>query len=123
MAGTEEGVGAMLLRVVRVTIAPGKAGAYWSWAKDIVRLWDEAGVRRAGGPYALKGARGEDVALWLTVHESEEQMRLEFQQLYSAGRGKALIDVRPELVAETQGSAFGEWQPGDSSAPPPPPEW
>lgn len=111
------------MRVVRVTIADGKTEAYWVWAKDIVRLWDEGGVRRAGGPYALKGDRGEDVALWLTVHDTEEQMRSEFQQLYGSGWGKELIDVRPGLVKETQGSAMPDWNPLDGSAPAAPPQW
>ena len=123
MSAKPAGGSSVFLRVVRVTIAEGKTEAYWTWSKDIVRLWDEAGVKRAGGPYAMKGERGEDVALWLTVHDNEEQMRSEFQELYGSGWGKELIEVRPGLVAETQGSAIPDWNPLDGAAPPAPPRW
>ncbi len=106
----------MHLRVVRVTIAPGKTEAYWAWSAEILKLWDEAGVVRAGGPYATKGPSGEDVGVWLTVHESEEQAGKQFQGLYEAGRGKELIALRPPLVAETTGGSFAPWD-GAGSAP------
>ena len=106
----------MHLRVVRVTIAPGRTEAYWAWSRDILELWDEAGVVRAGGPYAATGANGEDIGIWLTVHDSEQQAREQFQALYSAGRGKELIALRPPLVAETTGGSFGQWD-GRGDAP------
>ena len=107
----------MILRSVRVTIAPGKYDAYWSWAEDIVALWDAGGVRRAGGPYNLTGPGGENVALWLTVHESEEQARDEFTALYSSGRGKELIEARPALVSASESAAYTEWTPGAGDRP------
>jgi len=63
----------MQLRAVRVTIAPGKTTDYWAWAREIVALWDEHGIVRAGGPYALKGPDGEDVALWLSLHHPADE--------------------------------------------------
>ena len=106
----------MYLRCVRVTIAPGRRNDYWAWAKEILGLWEDHGVRRAGGPYSLTGAAGEDIGLWLTVHDSEQQAREQFQALYSAGRGKELIALRPPLVAETTGGSFGQWD-GRGDAP------
>lgn len=112
----------MILRAVKVTIAPGQSDAYWSWARDIVALWDEGGIRRAGGPYDLSGASGESIALWLTVHESEEAARTAFQSLYSSGRGKELIEQRPNLVSATDVTTYTEWQP-DRGAPSTAPAW
>ncbi len=106
----------MYLRVVRVTIAPGKTEAYWAWAREILQLWDAAGVVRAGGPYAATGTAGEDVGVWLTVHESEEQASQQFRELYATGRGKELIALRPPLVAETTGGSYASWD-GDGGAP------
>ncbi len=111
----------MYLRVVRARIAEGMTEAYWAWAREILALWDERGVRRAGGPYAAKDEEARDIAVWLTVHDSEEEMRDEFRLLYAEGEGKTLIERRPPLVAETTGSAHAAW---DSAGPrPPPPEW
>jgi hypothetical protein len=110
----------MQVRAVRVTIAPGKTEAYWAWAKEIVALWDAHGIKRAGGPYAFKGPGGEDVALWLTVHDGDD-IRGEFTDMYSSGRGKELIEQRPPLVSETTSTLSDDW---DLSAPPPaPPAW
>lgn len=106
----------MLLRVVRVTIAPGREADYWAWSRDILRLWDEHGVRRAGGPYAGRGAGGEHTATWLTVHESEEQAREEFRSMYSGGRGQELIALRPPLVANTTSDHYPDWD-GTGAAP------
>jgi hypothetical protein len=106
----------MLLRVVRVTVAPGKHGEYWSWAKEIVELWDSAGVRRAGGPFSSAGPAGEDIANWLTFHESEDQAREEFRALYSTVRGAELIARRPPLVSDTVTVTFPAW---DGAGPPP----
>jgi hypothetical protein len=113
----------MQLRTVRVTIAPGKTGDYWAWARDIVALWDAHGIKRAGGPYALKGPAGEDVALWLTVHDDESEIRGEFQAMYAGGRGKELIELRPPLVSETTSSLSEDWNPADGSGPPTAPAW
>jgi hypothetical protein len=113
----------MQLRTVRVTIAPGKTADYWAWARDIVALWDAHGIRRAGGPYAFKGASGEDVALWLTVHDDESEIRGEFQAMYSTGRGKELIELRPPLVSETTSSLCKDWDAADGSSAPPTPAW
>ena len=106
--------------MVRATIAPGKTAAYWAWAKQILELWDAAGVRRAGGPYAAKGADGEEIGLWLTLHETEEEMLTEFQRLYADGRGKELIAERPPLVAHTAVETYPDW---DTSGPPPAFPW
>ncbi len=102
----------MIMREVRVTIAPGKRDDYWAWARDIVELWDAHGVRRAGGPYRLQDdsdGQSRDVALWLTLHESMAEIEDEFRTLYSDGPGKALIEQRPPLVAETTHDYWDEW--------------
>ena len=99
----------MILRAVTVTIATGQQEAYWSWADEIVALWDAHGVRRAGGPYRrhLEAGRGEaDVTLWLTLHEDMAEIEGEFRTLYGEGRGQALIERRPPLVAETTVTYF-----------------
>jgi hypothetical protein len=111
----------MQLRGVRVTIAPGKSDEYWAWAKEIVALWDAHGVKRAGGPYRLRGPAGEDVALWLTVHGEDDDIRDEFQRMYSAGRGKELIEQRPPLVSETTSTLSEHWDLGGD--PPAAPSW
>ena len=110
----------MILRSVTVTIAPGKTEAYWAWAKDIVDLWDSHGVKRAGGPYRWRSADGKEMALWLTVHESEDEIAGEFQRMYSEGRGRELIEQRPPLVEHTDSGAFTQWDMGSGEAPPPP---
>lgn len=112
----------MILRSVRVTIASGQYDAYWAWSRDIVELWDEGGVVRAGGPYALSGTGGLQVALWLSVHETEEEARTQFQSLYAFGRGKELIEQRPALVSATESSTFTDWMP-TVAAPPTAPAW
>ncbi len=58
-------------------------------------------VRRSGGPYRQRAEAFEDVALWLTLHEDMSEIEGEFRTLYSEGKGKALIERRPALVAET----------------------
>ncbi|MFN0146031.1 MAG: hypothetical protein ACKVT1_05940 [Dehalococcoidia bacterium] len=110
----------MYLRVVRATIAPGMTDAYWAWAKRILDLWDAAGVRRAGGPYAATNAAGEDAGIWLTIHETEAEMRDEFQRLYADGPGRELIAERPPLVAHTEVETYADW---DVSGPPPAFPW
>lgn len=110
----------MYLRVVTVTIAPGKVEAYWAWAKEVIDLWDEAGVVRAGGPYRGSGAAGEALAIWLTLHASEEDIRGEFERLYASGRGRELMQERPALVAATSGEVHAPWRPA-AAAPPPAP--
>ena len=89
----------MILRSVTVTIAPGKSTDYWAWAKEIVSLWDAHGVVRAGGPYAWRTTEGKEMALWLTIHETADEVASEFRKLYSEGRGRELIDRRPPLVS------------------------
>ena len=111
----------MYLRVVRATIAPGMTEAYWAWAKRILDLWDAAGVRRAGGPYAAKGSAGEDVGVWLTLHETEAAMRDEFRRLYADGAGRDLIAERPPLVAHTTVESYPDWDQRGPGAPPSPP--
>ena len=92
----------VILRAVNVTIAAGQHDAYWSWADEIIVLWDAHGLRRSGGPYRQRSEAGEDdVALWLTLHEDMSEIEGEFRTLYSEGEGKALIERRPALVAET----------------------
>lgn len=113
----------MQLRAVRVTIAPGKTTDYWAWAREIVALWDEHGIVRAGGPYALKGPHGEDVALWLSLHGPADDVRAEFQKLYAAGRGAELIAQRPPLVADTVTTLHPDWDGAAGSEPPAPPAW
>lgn len=112
----------MILRVVRTVIAPGREADYWAWSAEILALWDEAGIRRAGGPYSMRAPGGEEVGVWLTVHESEEQARSEFQSLYAEGRGSDLIALRPPLVASTTTDLAVDWDPS-SGPPPPPPSW
>jgi hypothetical protein len=57
--------------------------------------------------------------VWLTVHESEEQARQQFAELYAGGRGKELIALRPPLVAETTGGSWAPWDGrGDAPAAP-----
>ena len=111
----------MQLRTVRVTIAPGQTATYWAWARESVALWDAHGIRRAGGPYAFKGPDGEDVALWITVHDDGGDVREEFREMYSSGRGKDLIEQRPPLVAETTSTLSNDWD--IEGPPPPPPAW
>jgi hypothetical protein len=114
---------AMYLRIVRVTIAPGKTEAYWAWAREVLDLWDENGVRRAGGPFAGKGAAGEDIATWLTVHQGEAEAQTEYQVMYAAGRGREIISRRPPLVAETVTSLHGDWEQRGTDAAPALPGW
>ncbi len=117
--GAECGVlleGKVILRAVTVTIAPGQSDAYWSWAHDIVALWNECGIRRAGGPYELSGSSGESIALWLTVHETPEDARTAFESLYSSGRGQELIERRPSLAAATYVATYDDWQPDMGSS-------
>ena len=108
----------MILRLVRVRIAEGKAEEYWAWASEILALWDARGVKRAGGPYATIDDEGRDIAVWLTVHEREDEIREEFRLLYAEGRGRELIERRPPLVAETTGEVYREWNEGERLAPP-----
>lgn len=91
----------MILRAVTVTIAAGQHEAYRSWANEIIALWDAHGVRRSGAPYRQRAEAGEDVAFWLTLHEDMSEIEGEFRTLYGEGEGKALIERRPALVAET----------------------
>jgi hypothetical protein len=101
----------MHLRIVNVTIAPGKTGDYWDWAAEIIALWDRHGIRRAGGPYRMANSRGQDVGIWLTVHDSAEAGRDEFARMYATEEGKALIARRPPLVADTTFSTGEDWSP------------
>lgn len=107
----------MYLRTVRVTLNEGKFDEYWEWAKEIVTLWDGARVIRAGGPYKFKDASDQDVALWITVHNTEEECRQLFADLYQTPEGARLISLRPPLVKETETRAFHEW---DRTQPAPP---
>ena len=107
----------MYLRTVRVVLNEGKYGEYWAWAKDIVDLWDDANVIRAGGPYQAADPEGQHVALWVTVHNTEEECAELFRELYATPQGTALIAKRPPLVKETTTAAFHEW---DRSQPAPP---
>ena len=111
----------MILRSVTVTIAPGKTEAYWAWAKEIIDLWDSHGVVRAGGPYRWSGAEGKEMALWLTVHESKDEIANEFRTLYAGGRGRELIEQRPPLVEHTDSATFSQWD--TRAEAPPPPAW
>ncbi len=99
----------MILRSVRVTLAPGKTEEYWEWAKDILALWDAHGVVRAGGPYAMKNPDGADVAIWLTVHNSEEEVTPLFRGIYGEGRGKELIALRPAMVSDSVTTVLENW--------------
>ena len=110
----------MFLRSVTVTIAPGKTEAYWEWAKEIVDLWDSHHVTRAGGPYRWRAADGKEMALWLTVHENEDEIANEFRTLYAEGRGRELIEQRPPLVEHTDSAVFSEWDRAAGVAPAPP---
>ncbi len=112
----------MILRSVKVTIAEGQFDAYWLWSRDILKLWDEGGVRRAGGPYVLSGSDGERIALWLSVHESEAEASSQFKALYAEGRGKELIMKRPALVSASESLAYAEWA-ADDAGPPEAPSW
>ena len=92
----------MFLRAVAVTVATGQHDAYWSWANENIALWDAHGVRRSGGPYRQHSkADDADVALWLTLHEDTAEIEGKFRTLYGESEGKALIERRPALVAET----------------------
>mgnify|MGYP002864676981 FL=1 len=91
----------MILRAVYVKIEPGRTDDYWAWANDILALWDEHGIQRHGGPYKGKGANGEDTAVWLTLHHSEQAAHDEFRAMYTTPAGRALLDARPPLVADT----------------------
>ena len=92
----------MILRAVYVTIAPGRTDDYWAWAHDIVALWDQHNIKRHGGPYKGSGADGEDTAVWLTIHTSEQAAHDEFRAMYTTPDGRELLDKRPPLVADTQ---------------------
>lgn len=107
----------MYLRTVRVTLNDGKFDEYWAWAKEIVDLWDSASVIRAGGPYKFTDPAGQNVALWITVHNTEEECQKLFADLYKTPEGARLIGLRPPLVKETETRAFHEW---DRSQPAPP---
>lgn len=91
----------MIMRAVFVTIAPDSTEAYWSWARAILALWDKHGIRRHGGPFQSKGPDGEDTALWLTLHDSEQAASDEFREMYATPEGRELLDQRPALVRET----------------------
>lgn len=109
----------MILRSVRVTLAPGKTEEYWAWAREILDLWDAHGVKRAGGPYAMSNPDGADVALWLTVHNSEEEVAPLFRGIYSEGRGAELIALRPAMVSESVTTVLENWIPTFGDEPPP----
>ncbi len=91
----------MILRSVYVTIAPGCTADYWSWASEIVTLWDKHSIQRNGGPFLGKSPNGEDTALWLTLHDSEQRATEEFREMYKTPEGRELLERRPALVAET----------------------
>jgi hypothetical protein len=112
----------MHLRIVNVTIAPGRTEDYWAWAGEIIALWDRHGIRRAGGPYRAKSPAGADVGIWLTVHDSAERAQHEFGAMYATPEGKALIDRRPPLVAETTFSTGDDWDPSQGAPPMLPPD-
>jgi hypothetical protein len=111
----------LILRSVTVAIAAGKTEAYWAWAREIVELWDGHGVVRAGGPYRWQTAEGKEMALWLTVHETEDTVASQFRALYADGPGRALIEKRPPLVEHTDSATYAQWSP--SAEAPRPPAW
>ena len=90
----------MILRAVYVNIAPGRTDDYWAWTREILALWDAHGIRRHGGPYRGH-SDGSDTAVWLTLHESDEDAREEFRVMYSTDEGRELLARRPPLVEET----------------------
>ena len=92
----------VIMRAVTVTVAAGQHAAYWACAEEIVALWDAHGIQRLGGPYRQQRASDDpDRAVWLTLHDEKSGIDEEFRTMYSEGRGKALIERRPPLVAET----------------------
>ena len=107
----------MILRSVTVTLATGKEADYWTWAEDILDLWDASGVQRAGGPYLSTGPNGEQIATWLTVHESEDAAREQFRLIYSEGEGARLIALRPALVSNSVSAAYTQWVQRGSTPP------
>ncbi len=92
----------MILRAVYVAIAPTQKDAYWAWAREILALWDANGIRRHGGPFQGRGSNGEDTAVWLTLHESEQTAGDEFREMYSTPAGRELLERRPALVSDTR---------------------
>ena len=112
----------MILRSVKVTIAGGQYDAYWSWSREILKLSEKGGIRRAGGPYSYSGPNGEQVALWLSVHESESDASSEFKALYASGLGRELILKRPDMVSASETATYSDWS-EDEGVPPAPPEW
>lgn len=91
----------MILRAVHVTLAPAQQDAYWAWTREILALWDAHGIRRHGGPFKGQDSDGKDTAMWLTLHESEQQAADEFRNMYSTPAGRELLERRPALVSET----------------------
>ncbi len=98
----------VILRIVTVTVAPGTLDAYWAWAGEILALWDAHGIERAGGPYRSREGK-TDVAQWLTLHADDSVIEDEFRAMYRTDVGKALIERRPALVAETTIANYDAW--------------
>ena len=92
----------MILRAVYVTIAPGRTNDYWNWADEVVALWDTHGIVRHDGPYKGTGPDGTDTSVWLTLHVSEQAAHDEFRSMYTTTEGRALLEKRPALVADTE---------------------
>jgi hypothetical protein len=91
----------MILRAVFVTIAPERTADYWAWGREIVALWDSHGIVRHGGPFMGEGTDGEDTAVWLTLHDSEQGAEDEFRSMYGTPEGRVLLERRRPLVDET----------------------
>jgi len=99
----------MVYRVVTVTIQPGKTEEYWEWSREIVQLWHEVGVNTLG-IFQAKGEEGQDLAIWITTHESEEEAQQQFGQMYGTDKGQELIAQRPPLVADTRTMWMQLWE-------------
>ena len=99
----------MLYRVVTVTIQPGKTEEYWQWSQEVVRFWNEARVNVLG-IFQATSEEGQDLAIWITVHSSEEEAQELFQQMYGTDRGQEIMTRRPPLVVDTKIIWMQPWE-------------
>lgn len=98
----------MIYRILTVTIQQAKHFEYWRWAKDVLDVWQDYGVKIMAA-FQATGPAGEDLGIFITEHESEEEARSRFREIYGVGRGKELAEMSPSLIAETKTQFAKPW--------------
>ena len=102
-----------ILQAVAISIAAGQHDAYRSSANGFSTFRAAHEVRRNGRPRHPRGEAGStDVGPRLTLYEDLDEIEGKFRALYSEGKGKALSERRPALVAQTIVALYNSHPPG-----------